>query len=63
MISLKGYEKPKASLLEFEKDVFTENTNSSQTCNCQAEQASDNASLQDGCEVTSYGFIEVGDHY
>ena len=58
---MKEYVSPSVEVILFESDILA--SNNSQVCNCSAIQYDNNTSLMDGCEATTYGFIEIGNHY
>ena len=61
---MRKYDSPKAEFIAFENDVMMGSVPESQeVCNCEAEQYDNNTSLLEGCDMTSYGFIEIGNHY
>lgn len=59
---MKEYVSQSVEVIAFEEEIST-TIAQSRRCNCQAQQYKDDHSLNEGCELTSYGFIEIGDHY
>ena len=58
---MKNYVSPSVEVILFEDNILAANT--SEVCNCSAVQYENNTSLIEGCEATTYGYIEIGNHY
>lgn len=57
---MKQYVSPTIEFISFEREISIQTTNSL-TCNCEAQQYSNNTSLLEGCKLTTYDFNEIGD--
>lgn len=59
---MKQYVSPTIEFISFEREISIQ-TNDSTSCNCAAQQYSNNTSLEGGCELTTYAFNEIGNFY